>query len=502
VSGPTEDIADAGAKGAFAIRSDRARVVHLVPGPDGLVRSDAIDASPFTPFPERGTPEARGTIDVHDSPIGAATVGLIANVETSSPADSNLEGNFVVPSQQSSAAFYTGVSDPRISTEPLVYASTDGPLPVLMLAHADGYVTFVVVRDTQAELVTAVESFVARVTTSTTMTVEAIDPEAGTVIGACTGTNLCPQGGPNDSICPTEIVRFQTPNFTTYRATYRGALAWSQLPEITAVSSATSSSRYEIVDPQVRDFEERLVVPGDRVLLQVQNQSCDDPEAVPVEVIATGTVARVEGSALEVDFEPGVEIVRTCTGVEELPFRSARYEVYPGDETMVLARQQGLEVIEVIARSPIVSGPNGSVVEFTDRLAMRLSSPVPFSCSEGQGSIPCSTTFDCGIGRSCNDLNELVGCAQTCTPSCESPEVLSCTRALVGRICTAADIDVVPTVPFVVHATQSDGGLSSVAPQGAVFSIDRQAFLISYPGSRSIVQIATSPNGYDVERIR
>jgi hypothetical protein len=484
--GPTQDVLDAGEQGALAIRSDRPAVVHLVPGPLGLVRSDAIDDSPFTPIEERGTPEVRGLLDVHPSPIGAAAVGRV-------PA--------LVPSPRVSVGAYTGLQQTPIDNEAgRVFRRSQGELPVLLLAHADGLLSYVVVEAETASVAMLTESRVARVSTSTVMSIEVIDPEAGnTVTGTCAATNVCPASESVDPGCPADIVRHEVASFATYRATYRGALAASQTPRFTRVTP--EEQRYRISDPSVASYEDRLVQVGDRVLAQVQSQNCLNLES-PIDVIATGTVTAVAGAELEVVFEEPFDIVESCDDAE-VPELSERYEVYPGDESMVLARVQREEIFEVIARAPVVSNANGSAVEFTERLAVRISSPVPFSCTEGPGRTACANDIDCGVSRECSGGTVATGCAGTCAPTCDGSSI-ACIAGLVGRSCTRAEFEVYPTIPFVTSAADfsTQEPVPSVAPASAVFSTNRRTFLVSYPGSRVVMELVVSDTGNEIFHIR
>jgi hypothetical protein len=474
--GPTSDIVDAGDQGAFAIRSDRPRVVHLIPGANGLERSTVIDDSPYTPITERGTEEVRGTLDVFPSPIGAAVLGRFPS--------------FADPVPRLTVLTFTGTNELRISGERTFQRSDGTPIPVLLLAHVDGTLSFIVVEETAAEIATSLDAAVLRVTRSNRMNVEVVDPDNGdTVIGTCEAVS-CEVPDPLNGVpvCPESVIRYARPFFGKYRATFRGALAASQSPEFTRTSTT-----YLITDPTIASFEERLVQVNDLVLTQVQSQNCDNPEQ-PIDLIATGTITRVQGGVIEVAYGPEFDFVQACEGEESLPPITRRYEIYPGAEEMVLARLVGENVVAVVSRAPVVTSTSGTSAVFRDDpenrpldLAIRTSSTAPFTCTEG--SALCAADIDCGVARECTAGVQT--CQGTCATMCAEAES-TCLDRLVGRRCTYAEFEVVPTVPFAVPTAQLVGNTTfpSAAPTSAVFSPRRSTWVISFPGSRVLVEMA------------
>ncbi len=470
VGGPTDELVDAGDRGAFAIRSDTARIVHLIPGPRWLRRSTAPDHSPLTPLDQRGSSELIGTLDVHPSPIGAAAVGFVSEFLDFNP--------------QATANVVTGIGDSRITRH--AYGSPGGPLfPVLLLAHADGVLTFVVAETETASIATSVDTTVARVTTSTPMSIEAVDPDAGNAsLGECNGLNMCSEDTTvATSTCPHGIVHAPIPSFAFYRAVYRGALVTSQSPVFKPVESSTAAAAYSIADSTVSSFVDRLIVPNvDRVLTQVVCTTADRTIALT----ATGTVTAVSPGEITVAYDPAFSL-DDCASAAAI---ASRYEVYPGDEEMVLVNVTQERILEVIERVPVVSDANGMSALFTERLAMRITALSPFSCLEGPGHTACASSTDCGEGRACSEIPVTPGCSRACSEACDGMAA-TCIPQLVGRQCSTADFDVLPTLPFQLSAAQPNGtsSLPAAAPANAVFSTLQRAWTISYPGSRVLVQL-------------
>jgi hypothetical protein len=488
VGGPTSDVIDAGEHGAFAIRSDRPRVVHLVPGPAGLMRSTVIDDSPFTPDEERRSLDSGGFLDVYPSPIGAASLGTFDSFTDIAP--------------RSTVLRFTGSNDLRIVGERTFRRSDSEDLPVLLLAHADGNASFVVLESETASIATSLDATVYRVSTSSRMSVEVIDPEAGnTVLGAC-NTVSCSESAPEGEVCPPSIIRYERPYYGKYRATFRGTLVSSQTAELTKVDGAEAT--YRITDQVISSFEGRFVLVNDRVLTHVQSQNCDDLSA-PMDLIATGTVTKVEGGAIEVAYEAGFAPVQSCEGMESLPALATRIEIYPGSDEMVLARFSGETVVQVLSRAPVVTSSAGASVVFRDDpeehpldLAIKTSSTAPFTCSEGAAL--CSTDSDCGVARECTTGTG--SCPRTCAAACSESEP-TCFDRLVGRHCAYAEFEVAPTVPFSTSTADAVGNITfpSAAPASAVFSPERGTWVISFPGSRVLVEltfVSDNPNTPEV----
>lgn len=479
--GPTQDVVDAGSAGAFAVRVDRPAVVHLVRGPSGLERSSVLQPSPYAPLEERGTDAVRGVIYTFDSPIGAASYGTVDAL--------------VDPSPRARVEFLTGIEDGRISDEDATFRG-----PALLLAHVDGTISFVSASQGEARLTVSSTSSVLRVTRSTT-----VSPDLQ--ITECSPGNVetCPAGGPLDAEC-TGVVTEQLPSFQTYRATYRGALVDSFFPRLVPCTevdcrSGTSTTTYRISDPTVISFEERLVQVGDLVPTTVQSLVCRPDEILVEDRSDVGVVQFVSTASdasafIEVAYPELRPLVERCDG-EAGPARAARYRIRPAADEVVLTRIAGERIVEVLARAPVQTTPQGEAVRFDEAVAFELVAPTGFTCTAEGGRTPCVFDSDCGAGRICEERSgmSIASCPRFCQPACDL-NAEACLTTLETELCSAVEIEVSPTVPFVVSLSiqMNNTNFPSAAPAAATFSPLRRSWLISYPGSRWIAEVGPGEN--------
>lgn len=483
--GPTQDVVDAGAAGAFAVRVDRPAVVHLVQGPSGLERSSVVQPSPYAPLEDRGTDAVRGVIYTFDSPIGAASYGTVPQL-----AD---------PSPRARVEFITGVSDMDSRVAGISDERKTFPGPALLLAHVDGTVSFVTADASGAALTVSSTASVVRVTRTTSVT-----PDLQVTECASGGVETCPASASGAPECPGLIAE-DLPFFQTYRATYRGAMVDSLFPDLascaeTSCRSSSSTTTYRLSDPTVTSFEDRLVQVGDLVPTTVQSLVCRPDEILVEERSDVGVVRYVStasdaSSFIEVSY-PGLgQIVTSCDG-QAGPALGGAYRVRPGGDEVVLARVVGERILEVLSRQTVRISGRGAVVQFDQAISFELVAPTGFACEPGRRA--CVFDSDCGAGRICEErpLNTVESCPRFCQTSC-AVNAEACLPSLTAEHCSEVEIEVSPTVPFVasLSITENSTNLPSAAPANAVFSTLRGSWLISYPGSRWIAEVGPGDDG-------
>lgn len=209
------------------------------------------------------------------------------------------------------------------------------------------------------------------------------------------------------------------------------------------------------------------------------------------------------------------------------------YEVHvpDGAREAVLAEVAGEQVLRVIERNPIdvdVDVRNGwvqAVMRFgyDDRSPIRLNvagSTVALDGTDPLASLRCrrvsaedspslgfcETAADCGVGRQCIGA---VGaaCAGVCATECLD-ETLDCFDVEFDRVCPRVDVLAVGPQVLVdlrgaglsADASRIEG--SGTVPADAVYHPQRGSFFVSFPGSRTLVEVPARVTGAALVRIR
>jgi len=346
---------------------------------------------------------------------------------------------------------------------------------------------------------------------------------------ACPGVEIAPR--PLDAI---------------FRASFRGPLFESRTEGQVASALLDFGENeieifYEAVRPPV-DFVEREIRPGDAVHFFA---TCDAIEGSDVEVSIATSSTTGAGSAVVLSVEPqrlrfgfdGFTRLDLETSPTQVPYNPAeqgpfgfarscesvrvdRIEVFPaGDEAVLTRETEGGEILEVVERVPVDQGS----AQFTKELRFEWRAENGFSCRLDEGidrrdpdtgrvpdldeleeegirifsDVPCDSTRGCGPGRTC-DGSRAQDCAGTCAVDCAS--FGTCFVGLVQRSCPEIELRVNGDDPLVVDLNPFNTGAGGIRfpgaiPDSAVHVPNRDAFFVSFPGSRTLRELRFRETG-------
>ena len=363
VDGPTNLVIDGDTIGVFASRLDVSRLVHLRREGNRFVRSTERLVSPFEYEPDPDNAARLGVLDLRDSRVVAAKLGRVEQLlgQTDAITEEDLNG--------------------------------DLRAPVVLLAHADGQVRFVLGSPPRVAIWVENVLFQAQRLQVEQPPDDLDDPEVNEelvmrVVG-CDSPQLdistsedeeqvlvpdpdgpvpaCYPGTPELLDCNDEVQLRLSVEANVFRAAYRGALVSTGDPT-TPQDLPLDSSPSEITvtdiqgDPATLQFD-------DTVFLQAQYVN-DDEEAstecslVDTNVIFNGRVIDAEATddttmrvrfavddvERDVELEPGNTTQLDNCGLDFL----TRFEVYPSGDEVVYTRLTGSRIIEVLQRVPAV----------------------------------------------------------------------------------------------------------------------------------------------------
>ncbi|MEM7674637.1 MAG: hypothetical protein AAF449_01400, partial [Myxococcota bacterium] len=516
VDGPTGRLIDGGELGVFAVRLDVPRLVHLERRRSGaFARGEIRLSTPFSYDPDPDNPLRLGQIDLRESPVLSGELGRSAQLEQS------VDGQIFDALQP--ADFFG-----------------ERTAPVLMLAHADAVLSFVVGSPPRLAELRSNQINVLRRLEDDQEPVEVLGCEPPMFEGATEDEPpfddpdgpipACfPSTGTLPLACNDRQVSFlPSPTTEVYRFTYRGPVLTSdtgtaavdvEFVQTTTVASIRIPELTTFADPP----ELGAVQLGDLVLLQISRSDEDTT------FIAEGTVTATEtddSGAVVVDVQSLVEPAldddqqlidetRTLDVLDcDAPpclFDIRRFEVYPEQEEGVLTRRQAGRIEEVLQRGlPVSVGTDGLLrYSFRGESLSGEALPVSFDvevttngvlAAQDEGRIcglpdECPEDFECVTDVALDDNGDPDPIARSCFNRCRP------TSCPVGATC--ADRRLTRTgVEFRVQGaatvlTQLVGAVSGLVsgtalalPEDAVYAPLLRAWLISVPGTRTLAEVA------------
>jgi hypothetical protein len=468
VGGPISQVIPVANGRSLALRLDRASVVVLEA--DGTVSTEPL-ASPHTPVEERGTAAARGRIDLARIAVAGASGAVSTFPNLSIPTGETREV-VMLTLLDGSAVFLAGDTlAPQVAAE--------AALSQLRKLSGEGDPAYI--RECQAEDVAW-----------------CIDNE-----------QLAP-------VCPG-LIQVPRADARIFRAVYRGDLLLSRSAVFSASSRIAEGVLAVVEVPEVSELAARLIAPGDAIQVQALLPSCaSDPEG-PRALNARGTVQSLAGGRLDVlltDFtaEGAGPDALECL---DAAVTAALVEVFPAGEEAVLQRVSGETPVEIQARVPVVQGPTGQgVARFEVRpdglptdVAITLASPTGFTCVDRAEARRCTTNVDCGAGRACA-FNSPSGsaCPGTCDAACGADA--ACLPGEQVRGCSGVELTVGPTLLTAVELgdpalrttfrnTQvTDTEVVAAVPYATVWLPIAQGWVTSFPGSRDLVFLRATSDGF------
>ncbi|MEO1232644.1 MAG: hypothetical protein AAFZ18_27490 [Myxococcota bacterium] len=389
--------------------------------------------------------------------------------------------------------------------------------------------------------------------------------QADFTVDGCVVETTCDSNAISLSACETpELINRPFVGALAVRASPYGTLVQGTSAALRTTSTSTSGPiTMEILDSRYENFDRHRLRLGDGVRVELELESCG-PEDQEIEVTLVGTVtatgtgvdtrgfatvpaARVDAELQVARFEPATAFDDVVTD-----FRSACqaqlldqndslfYEVHIPDDVdeAVLVQPAGEDVIQVLERAPISfftslpEPPNppvfgsrmsfGTSPEATSpaRLNINGAGRQEIACryyetpADGEtapenveGAGFCVSSTDCGGGgRICEGFVS-GSCSGTCSTDCSGTD---CFDARIARECPRLDA-VIFGAPAVFDLRAA--GLIAPQPQDliqgagtvpsdAVYHPPRGSFFVSFPGSRSLVEVSTTEPGIAPTRIR
>lgn len=477
--GPTGEVIDAGESGAVGLRLDRPSVVVFDLEAGGLVRSTRRLRTPASLERELALPELAGVADLRPStPVTGAHARLSTLPVLSFP-----DVNLIEPGD------LTG--DP---------AAAD----VVMIVHVDSTVSFMLGRPLRPAI--SKSSAVVRLepvpgASGAAGVAECVIQEPTTCESRVEGASLVTPELPPDPQCSAEVVAIPNGPSRMLRAVFRGALVRELGGELQPLGTSTTSTNTVgfVLRRTISAFENRMIRPGDEVLLQAKVPvPCGGPLR---DVVAVASVTATSADALRLDLAATSSLARACQD-EVLPL--VEHEIYPaGDEVVLTAVlgdvfDFGPYVGQVLARvgtSTLPDGSTGASIEGLANLTLDFDRP---SCAllQDQGAA-CRTANDCPSAICVP--SERSNCTGRCSVECAADD-LRCLSpgAAVERRCTGIEIEIdSASLNTLGDDLVTVGGEDFVpaVPDDVVFSPMRQSWVISFPGARGLSEIQLSVSG-------
>lgn len=443
--GPTSAVVDAGAEGAVALRLDRARAVLFDKVADDFART----VRPLYSLHTDGT-EGPGEVSLR-SPAVTGRYARITDLTSIGGAASN---------------------------SALILASdrgADGRASAVYLAYTDGGGAFLI------------GSPLRWPTQALSPYVYTRGGERGVVLAACpaAGVVSCEAVTDSSDLAPYACAGIPvTDRRATLDVVFRGAFATSSTAALAATASTTPRLVEVALDAEARGFA--AAAPGDRVFVALPAQSACGAR---VSAQATeGTLVRVAADRLQVVLDDGTVADQVAACADPLRVRA---EAFAAGPEFVLDR--GTAGRARLVASATTAGrytgrsTEGIVVAFSVTATAACSVSVPTARA-------CASDLDCP-GAACVVADSGV-CGGRCSSAC-AVGAAGCWRDLPERRC--------PTASVRIDALAVDGGeiregfqdavgdnQVMTVPDDAVFSSVADAWLVSFPGSRSIGQIGLS----------
>lgn len=455
--GPTANIIDGKKLGIYVTRVDRSSLILLESTAGLLDRSTRRLTTPFTPFEDRTSSVALGRLDVRDSSIVTGAYGELKKMDID-PDDEQVNDLL----------------------EPFITRTSTGidPAAILALAHLDGRISFffgdnvklAAQEEASVSIVTAIEGDV-RI------------PECNSgMIESCTNTTQ------PDPLCEPDVLLLETIEDQQLRISYQGALASTSLPAHEVVGTSSLAVALRLTDSALTSFSERRVRAGDAVLLAFEVPAdCANTSGEWIDLVETTVVTSIDnGEANELDLE-----VRTSTAVASAgcadQWEIFRYEVYPNtDEVVVALSNGGVDPIGVLERIPVTRDGSSAFVRTSTLVGLTFESPTGFSCRTTElAGEACYVPSDCSDGSACVPTGV---CQSRCMSTECMPTASGCSTTLPVRYCSAAEIKVSGTANYTI-------ALGLGAPEDMVFSEQRRAFMVSFPGGREVAEVFTDETG-------
>ena len=496
VGGPTSAIFDGGPMGVFASRLDVPRLVQLVDRGGRLVHGDEPLVSLFEYDADPGNPERLGQLDMRNSPIVAARLGRVDQLELT------IAGDGVLSAIDSSDFF------------------GDRRAPALLVTFADSAVNFIVgspprlglLRDDRLSVIRRLE-----------LDEEDDDVQPTEVLG-CDPSNFgfeadnqtldldpdgpvaaCTPATANVQQCESPLVIGATGISGFFSAAYRGPVFVAETG--TLQTQVTEGAPFTVSGIDPSGFPIRA---GDSVLFQTVPIEESDCSLAVVEGSVTATTAD------SVSFMPteGRDFAQSCGNLEV-----GWFEVYPSGPEAVFSRTIQARPVLVLQREPVsfmsssahtattsraffveFSGPSldGEELPFEFQLqgATVFEDPETGELAQATDGRLCFVDTDCSLGLDClpgffttenDDANVLRRCSDRCT----CPDGATCDERRLLRSGVEITVSGSPIVGLQLSTNVTGGqtGNQLGLPEDVIFAPMLRSWLISVPGSRALAQV-------------
>lgn len=457
--GPTQGLVAIPGYGALALRIDRSSAAVLTSTSGRFERSQAVFASPYTPRAEQlGTPPAErsgelsvGRIDLRSSPVITGAYGRAANLRPAADRP-------------------TPVRTADLSPDADGVARAD----VVLLAHLDGRVTFLV--GNPPRIANLTEQTIAGLidlgkVTGTTLTSTIV--ECAAPVGQL--------GAVTDFQCADSVFVVNQGASRRFRAQYRGALYVGRAGLLTPTSS--TGATWTLSDSGVEDYTTLKIQVGDLVDLEHHGADCTVEGSDARDYLDRAVITAVSTEGLELSTAGGFRGLRDPCGDVVV-----RYEVFPAGDEAVLTEALGGRVGAVLARTPVIDNGGRREAQFQHDLAFTLVGTM--TCDEASTGRLCGDSSDCG-GRTCVPNADALGPGICSMVECPADSA-TCVKTPKVRRCAGVEILSEPPGPLILdlrNITTTSQISRAAAPSAAVFARVRQAWFISYPGSRALATV-------------
>ena len=493
--GPTGSMVDAAGSGVLAFRVDRSAAVWLRPAAGGgFERPEELLPSPFDdPDSVRTTPEP-GVLTLTEPLAVLGAYGRLSQLGL----PGRVEQGFLFEDE----------------------AGRD----IVLVVHADGIASYVQANPSPALLASENPS----VPFAYTSDFEGGEPLLNLPI--CGTVSQCVSTGAPDDFCPDAGPTIRPfVGLVDLRVAPFGRLTTGTDATFQFLGMDDGTLTADIFDPSEEDFDDFSLRVADSVRLELSVPGCEGA-TTETEISLSGELLGVgqgdaRGARLRVQVRtstPADVLDRCGLALQQLD-QVVRYEVHVSDTIEEAVLSTEFPVRTVLERVPITRStrPDGTSVaqmsfgaEPTTPIEMVVESapsdgdPVEaLRCSIRSAATddtlgPCASASDCGAGRVCE------GADPPCFGTCASECVGECFESRTDRVCPRLDLRLTGTdvqidlgtvqTEFTNNQTPNAGS----APSHAIYHPHLEAFFVSFPGSRTIIEVPTTPAGAVLESLR
>ena len=539
--GPVRSIVLAEGLGALAVRTDTPALAWLPFGDQGFDRAQVDLPGPFDATAPAEVVAQPGVLVTRDSPVVAADAGRLEELVV--PGGLTI---FEAEAGSSRDVLLLAHADGRVSL--IHQGGADDDRPVIAANRDETSLQYVSPGDNLGESADSRTSRASPLDFSLPDCTTRIDDEevAQEIPLACTDREdedeppFCAFDGLErrffDAVVPSLRI---TPRGRLYQSTRRLpardlTLTVTRGPGGEARTASVSAT---FVDEVRTDLDGFLVREGDAVRVDLVVPDCGDEAAPGADRLELGLTGRLVSVMTDPDISSRRALIQVALSVPDATTaatleacaealeaveaaRSLVIHVPDDVDEAVLAGVGGEQVIAVYERAPMEMRDDGVVAAtFGDALGSLspLNLEVEMRPSDREdGRIEealrctlrsaetddelgrCLSASDCSQGRVCSA--PVVRCSGRCSASCSGAD---CFESKVVRVCPSLRIELNARGPVAfdlraVGALNPNRAFSATAPGDVLYHPQRESFLISYPGSGTLLEFPVSGAGRSI----